>query len=264
MKQDQYLIMGFISLLMVISIVMLFLVLLSKSPNLKTKALVINLPHNEDRLIQFKSLYQNADIKNLPLEVFPAVDGKKIEIKEYVTKEALEQILFTEKNGYRLRHRDLTRGGVGCYLSHVSIYKQLLQDPDHDYYIIFEDDAIFHPDVFKYIKFVMTRPPKDWDLILFGRIRCKCEKTSSIFEKAKFFWGLFGYAINKKGAQKVIENFEKTGIDMQIDSAMSKMSQNDQLNVYGLARDIVSQDSRYVSNIQKPLKKTEGIDPFQL
>jgi GR25 family glycosyltransferase involved in LPS biosynthesis len=226
--------------------------------------LVINLPHNEDRLIQFKKQYKESDLNSLPLQVFVAVDGKKIEIKEYVTKDSYDQIMRTETEGYRLKHKDLTRGAVGCYLSHISIYKQLLQDPEYDFYIIFEDDAVFNNDVLKYINYIMSKTPKDWDIILFGRIRCKCEKVSAIYERARYFWGLFGYAINKEGARKVVDHYEKTGIDMQIDSAMSKMSQQDQLVVYGVSRDVISQDSRYVSNIQKPLKKNKDIDPFSL
>lgn len=264
MKQDLFILITTIIITCVVSTIALILYYYSNKHTLKTKCLVINLPHNEDRLIQFKKQYDSSDLSHLPLEVFVGVDGKKIEIKEYVTADAYAQIMGTEQTGYRLRHKDLTRGGVGCYLSHISIYKQLLEDPDYDFYIIFEDDAVFNTDVLKYIQYIMSKTPKDWNLILFGRIRCKCEKVSAIYERARYFWGLFGYAINKEGARRVIDHYEKTGIDMQIDSAMSKMSQNDELVVYGVSRDIISQDSRYVSNIQKPIKKSKDVDPFAL
>lgn len=264
MNRDSLILVATIIVTCTVSILALLFYSYIHSSSLHTKCLVINLPRNEDRLIHFKKQYKESDLSSLPLQVFSAVDGKKIEVKEYVTKDSYKQILETEKTGYRLKHKDLTRGAVGCYLSHIGIYNQLLNDPEYEYYIVFEDDAMFNSDILKYISYIMSKAPNDWELILLGRIRCQCEKVSAVFERARYFWGTFGYVINKEGARKFVDHYEKTGIDMQIDSAMSKLSQQDRLIVYGVSRDIVSQDSRYVSNIQKPLKKDKDIDPFSL
>lgn len=228
------------------------------------KSLVINLDRNKNRLQQFNRFYYKSDLRDIPLERFDAIDGKLINIKDYVTPKAQKQILFAETNGYRLKHYELTRGAVGCALSHVSLYYKLMIDTRYDFYIIFEDDAFFSPDMIEEIKLLLDLIPSDWDILTLGTIHQVVEKTTGIFTKLTTFWGLFGYIINKRGARKYIKDYESHKIDKQIDSQMSIMILKYQLNIYGLIKPLVKQDNGFGTDIQVAVKKNDNINPFIL
>jgi len=228
-----------------------------------TKAFVINLEKNQARLKHFTTSYDNSDISKIPLERFDAVNGKNIDLQKYVTPQAYEQISSAEKNGYRLRHYELTRGAVGCFLSHTTLYKKLLDDPNHDYYLIFEDDAYVPPNIINAMQIYIENAPTDWDMMLFGTIREVLENKGKYFDKVKIWWGLFGYMINKKGAKRFIDELtEEKRIDKQIDSMMSMMTQENKLVVYSTSVHLVKHDSDG-SDIQLPIKIQSNINPYK-
>jgi GR25 family glycosyltransferase involved in LPS biosynthesis len=229
----------------------------------KTKSFVINLEKNADRLTRFKDSYDESDINIIPLERFNAVNGKTLDLEKYVTEKAYDQIVSAEKNGYRLRHYELTRGAVGCFMSHRTLYKKLIDDPDHDFYLIFEDDAFTPKNLIKPLQLYIDNAPYDWDILLFGVIREVIDKKGKLFDKVKTWWGLFGYAINKKGAKKFINELNvKKRIDKQIDSMMSMMIQDNKLNVYSSSVDLIKHDSRG-TDIQLPIKLQSEINPYK-
>jgi len=240
----------------------------------ETKSFVINLDKNTDRLKHFMDSYQKSDIKDIPIERFNAINGKEVDLKKYVTTRAYDQIMSAETNGYRLRHYELTRGAVGCFLSHTALYKKLLDDPDHEYYFIFEDDSYIPPSVIKPIQFYMENAPSDWDMMLFGVIRevlepknsatFQTESWAKYYDKVKIWWGLFGYAINKKGAKRFLDELtEEKRIDKQIDSMMSMMVKDKQLVVYSTGVHLVKHDTNGSSDIQLPIKIQSDVNPYK-
>jgi hypothetical protein len=46
-----------------------------------------------------------------------------------------------ERTGYRTKHYQLTRGSVGCYMSHLQLYQHIIKT-DAQFAFIFEDDAV--------------------------------------------------------------------------------------------------------------------------
>ena len=230
----------------------------------KTKVFVINLERNKKRLQQFNEQYYDSDIRSVPLERFEAINGREIDIRTFLTEAAYKQILFTESSGYRLKHYELTRGAVGCFLSHMTLYYRLLDDPKNDSYIIFEDDAIFSQDILEQIKLFMSLLPKNFDLLVLGTIHQDVIRTQNLFTKLNVFWGLYGYIINKRGASKIVREYENNKIEKQIDSTLSVMTTNNRLNVYGLIRPVVFQDTSFGTDIQIVVKPTVGIDAFVL
>lgn len=229
-----------------------------------SKSWVINLKKNKKRLHQFNKYYMSSDIRSITLNRFDAINGQEIDIEQYVTPKAYKQIHFSETNGYRLKHYELTRGAVGCYLSHVSLYQKLLEDDSVDYYIIFEDDAQFQPEIMEILSLYVDSLPENWDLFVLGTIHQEIFKTVGYFTKLKVFWGLFGYVINKKGARLFVDQFLEERINKQIDSMMSVMTINDRFNVYGLIKPLVYQDHQWGTDIQLSVKKHVSIDPFVL
>jgi GR25 family glycosyltransferase involved in LPS biosynthesis len=228
----------------------------------KTKSFVINLEKNADRLARFTDSYDESDINIIPLERFNAVNGKTLELQKYVTDKAYDQINSAETNGYRLRHYELTRGAVGCFMSHTTLYKKLLDDREHDFYLIFEDDAFVPQSVIKPLQLYLDNAPYDWDIIVFGVIREVIDQKGKLFDKVKTWWGLFGYAINKKGAKKFVNELnQKKRIDKQIDSMMSMMIQEKKLNVYSSSVHLIKHDSDG-TDIQLPIKLQSDINPY--
>ena len=263
-------IVGLILLLILIVIIVLYYInidsnkVITTDPIKRSMCFVINLDKNTDRLNNFLKLYFNSDVKNKYIERLSGINGKQIDIEPYTTKKAYDQIKFSEEQGYRLKHYELTRGACGCYLSHLVLYQKLLQDTENDFYIIFEDDAVITPHFYNKAKKLMLHPPYNWDLITFGALREEISEMGLVFQKYKMFWGLFGYIINKKGAKKMIDEYNARKIDKQIDSVMNLMILEHRFNAYGIRNKIVWHDIGVETDIQLPIKSVKDVDPDQL
>jgi len=85
-------------------------------------------------------------------EFFKAVDGKKMDLKQL------------KEQG--LVHKDvkLTRGEIGCALSHVYVWKEIVLG-GLDKALICEDDAIFPDNIHKIATLAFRDMPNDWDII---------------------------------------------------------------------------------------------------
>ena len=230
-----------------------------QSSSLLTSCYVINLDKNTDRLEYISKQYESADFpSNLPLMRFPAVVGKYVDINHYLTPEAMRELLEVEHTGYRTKHHQLTRPAVGCFISHLEIYK--LVKPQ-DVFLILEDDVTINQHTYSIINEILINPPPDWDIILLGigkHIKNKnyIDSNNKYF-KVKSFWCMFGYLINYKFASKFINTYGK--IDCQIDSQISYMS--DDINIYGLVNPIIICEDIFETNIQNPIKNI-GIETF--
>jgi GR25 family glycosyltransferase involved in LPS biosynthesis len=233
-----------------------------KDKTLHTKCFVINLTKNSERLQRFYYFYNKSDISSIPLERFNAINGRDIDAEKYITTTAYENLLINERNNYRTRHYQLTRGAIGCYLSHTMLFKKLLDDAANEYYIIFEDDAAILPEVIDKLHLAIQYAPSDWDIILLAPIMEVVAENTPLFKKYDTFWGLCGYIINKRGAEKFMEEYYRKAISMQIDSKMSYMILKGMLNVYGYRTKLLWHDRTMGTDIQMPLRKVSNINPF--
>ena len=176
----------------------------------KSKTYVVNLDRRVDRWENFK---KNAtEIDNY--ERFSAVDGKLIK-----NSTQLQQIF--ESNDYYMR-----RGMVGCLLSHIKIYTELINSV-YDYFTVLEDDVEFTHDFKNKFDNIMTQVNnKNWDLIFLGHHvrdinRQKDELVKDkipVLTKRDVYWsflnslgGTGGYIISKIGAQKLLDFIDKNG-----------------------------------------------------
>lgn len=227
----------------------------------KLKTFYINLDKNEDRRKLIETYYSKTDMHNvIPLERFSAIRGDTININKLLTPEALDELKLTEMRGYRTKHYQLTRGAIGCYVSHYILMQHLQNDLVHDYYLIFEDDAIIHPSIYSSIKKLLKNAPEDWDILLLGTHRLHGEQVNFMFNRVSRFWGTAGYIINKKAAIKF--DLETDKISMQIDSYLAYLSQRKKMNIYAVEPQLVLTPNN-VSAIQMPLKTEPGVNPFE-
>ena len=226
-----------------------------------TTTYVMNLDKNPERLQKMTQNYQASDISEIPMKRFPAILGANVDIQHWLTPEAITELERVEKKKYRTHHYQLTRGAVGCFLSHYTLAKQLLSDKRNDYYIIMEDDSVIDPNGFKTMQEAMINAPENWDIILFGFIRIVRPEMYGNFIRPEGFWGLHGYIMNKQGAKKIVDETDTILIDGQLDAYISRMVQQKKINVYAYKDPVVFQSSVF-STIQMGIRLRENVNPY--
>jgi len=230
---------------------------------LRIKSYIINMDKNKDRLENVQEKYEKSDLRIIPYERFPAVVGKNIDIHEWLTEEAIVELKQVENKKYRNYHYQLSRGGIGCFLSHYALAKQLLEDDKYDYYFNLEDDIYIADGCMGKIKIALKNVNPDWDFIIFGYHRLiYSELTNKYFARISGFWGTHGVLMNKKGAKAFVDEVDKNKIDGQIDAYMSRMAQQGKIAIYGFLSPVFYTYNDVLSDIQVPIKPKKDIDPF--
>lgn len=121
----------------------------------KTKMYLINMQDNVQRREFF---YSQPNTKNFIH--FPAVAGKALSPQEVEARFDVER--FARDNG-----RKPTPGEIGCTLSHVEIYKQIIADDsiaDNQLVLISEDDAILHQNWYQLVNKLIAQAQRDANL----------------------------------------------------------------------------------------------------
>jgi GR25 family glycosyltransferase involved in LPS biosynthesis len=189
----------------------------------------INLKHRADRWARFSSQPELDILKqSYELERFEGINGSAINIQkdERISLRTKRNI----KEHIRRDHEELdSAGGVGCYLSHTTVWKKFLERSE-PYAIIFEDDALIsrgftaslqramkdatllpdEPDVWFFM------PPSDWYYEYKGKPFPPNVKANNIGPWVTNACTAFtGYMITRRGAEKLLES--AFPIDMHVD-----------------------------------------------
>lgn len=221
---------------------------------------VINLDRAKDRLEHFKKTYKASDLgRKVGFIRFNAVNGNNLDMKSILSPKAFIELQEAERNGYRTKHYQITRGAVGCYMSHINLYKQIMET-DKEYALIFEDDAILDK---KFLEKASAHEfPEDWDMLLFGYYCLKCNKSEG-YVKVRRFYGLHGYAIHKRGIEKVLRYSRTFPVEKQVDAVLAEMAEQGFLNVYASKQKLATQNNKdFKTSIQIPFKHRYGVDPY--
>jgi glycosyl transferase family 25 len=224
-------------MIIILLLVLYFLIIFnSKNKNIenfnteKLELYLINLEHRKDRFNLTNNLLKNYDFNGV--NRFPAVNGKNItvnELNKIVDPTSMKSIL----DNYRTEHHELSYGAVGCYLSHINIWEKFKFD-NIDYIIIFEDDALPNFTFYDLQEIVKNYVPDDWDIIFFGGIFNGNNYINDYVIKITTFYQTHAYIINKKGALKLLSKVFP--IKKQIDSFLSDLSSNNEVNIYGITK----------------------------
>lgn len=181
------------------------------------------------------------------------MDGSSINPKNYVTEEIYNGITFLDKFKKRVDDAQLTRGMIGCYLSHLKVY-DMIKKSGKPYGFILEDDAVFPESIFRSeMKDALNSVPSDWDIILLGRWPLEEERLKNCVKVEKFF-GTHGYLINQKGIEKM-EKFGSYPIEDQIDGVMGTLARAGVLNIYAPHKNIISVNTSLNSDVQMAVQK---------
>lgn len=164
------------------------------------KTFVVNLKRSFDRRKYMQDLLKDFPY---PWEFFEAVDGREIKNLSEV---------YNETKAIHFYGKALTQGEVGCALSHLGIYKKMI-DENIDKALIFEDDVIFEKNfltVFDILKNISLHN----DIILLGQLNdylIKNKLGKKITNEHKIYrifnsgYGTHAYLIDVVAAKKILE-----------------------------------------------------------
>jgi len=220
---------------------------------------LINMARNPARLAHFKRTFGRSDLADRSFTRFEGIDGSRLDLEPLVTPKAMREITSAEKDGYRTRHYQLTRGAVGCAMSHLGVWRALL-DSDKEMAFVFEDDAMLDPHLLARFRRNAPRLPPDWDVLLLGYFCNRCLRRPG-YKRVVRFYGLHGYVIRRKAAARLVPLVLPVG--QQVDSLMSDLAEQGLLSVVCFDEKYVMQNNRaFRTEIQVPLRTVAGEDPW--
>lgn len=208
---------------------------------------VINLDRRPDRWQHTRLCLQQQGFSNV--NRISAVDGVSIpaqQIKDLVEREAYLQL-----NKPRRRHEDLgSLGAVGCYLSHVMVWKQVVSSGMPS--IVMEDDANFVTSFQQYDilhKFGKMCQGYDFVVLGFSKLRSKTlvKGNNVVLPLQTMFFGTGFYYITPDGASKLLQT--AFPIKVQVDSYMGLKALQLQVKA-GVHLPSLTHDSNFGTDIQ--------------
>lgn len=167
-----------------------------------------------------------------------------------INKSQVADIL--KKYNLTINNERLSLGEVGCYLSHYSLWHQVVEQ-NMPYIMIFEDDIYLSRYAGDFIK-KLDWLPEEFDVI----------KLETMYEKVMMnrgvrltypyrlchmkssHMGTAGYIISYKGAKKLLAIIEETGIDCPVDHVVfDKLIEQNGSAVYQVSPALCIQDIVY-------------------
>jgi len=185
---------------------------------------------------------------NNKIEIFDAVNGLNLDINDLKNNNILaNENTLSENYNHKM-------GEIGCYLSHLNIYKKIKENNKKGYTIIFEDDFLIDSEnlldeVKKAINILNTKNI-DFDFLFLGNtLNNHGENIADnlyYIDKNVYLYGTYGYIINNKNIDKIIDNLNK--IIKPIDNSIQDLSYDKVFNTIVIYPGLV--------NHQKELKST--------
>ena len=179
---------------------------------------VLNLERSKDRRQFMEGQLSRLGIAH---EIITAVDGSAF------TAQQLQ--LYSEKDAKKTYGRKLLNNEIGAYLSHISMWKRLVEE-QHEEVLILEDDINIGSAFLEVMK-NRDKFPKDYDLINFcigfliganlipiGKFVYDIHKIAILGSRAN---GACAYLIKRRGAEKLLRKVYP--IRQTIDSLMGRV-----------------------------------------
>jgi GR25 family glycosyltransferase involved in LPS biosynthesis len=174
-----------------------------------------------------------------------AVKGDELNLNKLVDLGKLKRSIIDDNtNGFTKPSR--RKYEVGCYLSHIRTYNEIIHKnaPDH-YSVIFEDDFDIQPNFMDVIKVVMKEIKDkkiDFDVLCLGMLYGKnADQLSENIYKVKCdvnCYGMHAYMIPNNKVDKILDKLSY--IDNIIDVKLFNMSMNE-LTILRIEPNIVNQ-----------------------
>jgi len=176
------------------------------------KIFVINLDHREDK---FSSVVEQLNKFQLPCERISAVNGKDL------TNSEISDIYDSDKNE-KFYPKILSSGEIGCYLSHIKAWKEIINQ-ELDYAVILEDDCKIEEHFQNFNKYIEKLQNWDYIKIAGNRGAKKIKRSEALCREASIVYynkipaSTVGQIISYSGAQKLLENSKSIFRPVDID-----------------------------------------------
>lgn len=194
----------------------------------------INLNRREDRNDSFLNTLKSVEWLHRKAERISAADGKSL------SNERLKQLVHT---GFLQRGADnlvdmpnidlrggkfsghLSRGAIGCALSHLEAWERLLQLERNGvkWAMVFEDDVTaIAEDFTQRLKSVISFLPEDWHFCYLGYHGATPNgDPAELLRVTSEVHGTFGYIVSLAGAHRLLHH-SLLPLEAQLDSALSR------------------------------------------
>lgn len=204
---------------------------------------IINLDRRPDRFQRVSDTIASSDLSTVPIKRVSAVDYKQIDIDAHTSARAKQDLQSLKILKVRSFHSQLTPGAVGCYLSHVNVWKTIAESnlPDDTLFLILEDDAtvpayasVYMRTAESALKALGVTPQSDKPYIVLWEIACQrdCQLTdTNLIVKPSVFWSLQAYTLSVKTA-KALLRLPLTPIENQLDTELQFIQAAGLLDVY--------------------------------
>lgn len=186
-----------------------------------------------------------------------AVDGATL--SDEMLKALMHNV--SELSGSPTSHTQLTRPAIGCFLSHLKVWKRFL-DSDRDRLVVLEDDVVPSPNYSAaYTQRLLSSIPADLVLLGCTIMAGLAEPTETKFlSRVYYFDGTYAYLISRKGCAKLLQHLlpMRAHIDHQISGALVRHRQ--QLFAYAATPSLFDHDFSSWSDAYVPLAGGEEAD----
>ena len=171
---------------------------------------VINLEKDHEKKIHMKQMAQKNDLNPIFID---GIYGASLN-SNYISQH------YSEKLAKKNIGRSLTKGEIGCALSHLSIYRKMIEEKI-DAALILEDDVFFEFNMAK-LSTLIKQLPTNWECILLGHHskfsrddvgiasfwgRKRIDDCLDIIRFSDRVAGGYGYLINQSGAKKRLKEY---------------------------------------------------------
>jgi GR25 family glycosyltransferase involved in LPS biosynthesis/GT2 family glycosyltransferase len=188
--------------------------------------LVLNLKRRPDRLQSFITA-NHTEVQSLQYRVFDAVDGTSL-------LPLPKHLKLFETGDFTYR-----RGIMGCALSHIKMWTELITSPATDTMLILEDDVVVCRDFVSKLTCVLNSLDENVDIVFLGHflypqyrkpddfadestVEVKTERWNRQKCIKHSMGGTIGYVITRKGAIKMLQHISQRGVYNAIDWVMFK------------------------------------------
>jgi glycosyl transferase family 25 len=218
----------------------------------KWKICLINLARSTDRLAACAS---QLDSYSLPFDRIEAVNGDTLDVS------TVNELYNFGDSSY---HKHMTRGELGCYLSHARAW-QAIVDEQLDYAVILEDDILLQDHIQQGLE-AITYIQQPWDVIKLAEAPAK---RNAVHQIPAGDFSLITYnkvpsrtcaqVVSLSGARKLLAT--SININRPIDIELQYWWESE-LSVFGLKPYVVKANHDEISEIDRNLNRKKAKQSF--
>jgi GR25 family glycosyltransferase involved in LPS biosynthesis len=195
---------------------------------MNTKSYIIALKRYRERWTYTQKKLKDVGFKSV--EIFDGIDGYTYDTSSIINN------LNLSGHIHEALHK--SPGGLGCTLSHLLLWKSIIDD-NLSYLLIFEDDVLPHPDIKTLGPIWWKDCPKDADMILLGNQMNPADKQlydpeNRVVKSPAYC--LHAYIMTNSGARKIfaiIDDFKRKNIPIEMtDMLMCELMMKNMINYY--------------------------------